>query len=67
MVPSDPDQSSPTLHAAQANISIEQQQAFYLQKAFLDGTDGYVDAVADEAEPMAVTRGMGSVAMSTLM
>ncbi|CAO3671906.1 unnamed protein product [Umbelopsis vinacea] len=53
-------QSAPALNAsAQATIiPLEQQQALHLQKTFMEGTDGYVDVEADEAEPMVVTREM---------
>jgi hypothetical protein len=29
----------------------------HMQKAFVEGRDGYVNLAADEAEPMTVTRG----------
>lgn len=53
----DVDQPSSSLVPDNLNIPLDQQQALHMQKAFVEGMDGYVNLSADEAEPMTVTRG----------
>ncbi|KAG2175386.1 hypothetical protein INT43_001033, partial [Umbelopsis isabellina] len=52
------DQPSSSLISANSNIPLDQQQALHMQKAFVEGMDGYEILSADEAEPMTVTREM---------
>lgn len=51
------DQPSSSLIPVNSNIPLDQQQALHMQKAFVEGMDGYEILSADEAEPMTVTRG----------
>jgi hypothetical protein len=54
----DQGQSLPELITEESDTAFEQQQDLRLTETFLEDSDGYVDVVADDAEPMAMTRGM---------
>lgn len=54
----DQGQLLPELMTDQSDTAFEQQQDSQLPETYLEGSDGYVDVVSDDAEPMAMTRGM---------
>lgn len=54
----DQGESMPELITEKLGTAFEEQQRLRLPDTYLEGSDGYVDVVADDAEPMAMTRGM---------
>ncbi|KAI9285389.1 armadillo-type protein [Umbelopsis sp. AD052] len=54
----DQGQLLPELMTDQSDTAFEQQQDSQLPETYLEGSDGYVDVVSDDAEPMAMTREM---------
>lgn len=54
----DQGESMPELITEESDTAFEDQQRLRLPDTYLEGSDEYVDVVADDAEPMAMTRGM---------